>query len=112
MGSAAVAGADVVIITDDNPRSEDPATIRKAIEDGAKEFVVSHPSRRSVEICNVGDRGQAIALAVNKSQAGDAIIVAGKGHEQGQLVGGEMRDFDDRIELRRALAADTGAQES
>ena len=60
----------------------------------------------------MGDRGQAIALAVNKSQAGDAIIVAGKGHEQGQLVGGEMRDFDDRIELRRALAADTGAQES
>lgn len=110
MGAAAVAGADVVIITDDNPRTEDPATIRKAIEDGAKEFVASHPGRRSVDICNVDGRGAAITLAVSKAHPGDAIIVAGKGHEQGQLVGEEMKDFDDRVELANALANEAGSE--
>lgn len=110
MGAAAVAGADIVIITDDNPRTEDPATIRKAIEDGAKEFVASHPSRRSVDICNVDGRGAAISLAVSKAHPGDAIIVAGKGHEQGQLVGEEMKDFDDRVELANALANGAGSE--
>lgn len=110
MGAAAVAGADVVIITDDNPRTEDPATIRKVIEDGAKEFVASHPGRRSVDICNVDGRGAAITLAVSKAHPGDAIIVAGKGHEQGQLVGEEMKDFDDRVELANALANEAGSE--
>ena len=102
MGAAAAAGADTVIITDDNPRSEEPATIRKAIEDGAKEYIAGHPGRRGVEIVNCGDRGEAIRLGVSKAQPGDAIIVAGKGHEHGQLVGDTVKEFDDS----KVLASD------
>ena len=103
MGAAAAAGADTVIITDDNPRSEEPATIRKAIEDGAKEYIAGHPGRRGVEIVNCGDRGEAIRLGVSKAQPGDAIIVAGKGHEHGQLVGDTVKEFDDSKVLASAL---------
>ncbi|MEQ1509253.1 MAG: UDP-N-acetylmuramoyl-L-alanyl-D-glutamate--2,6-diaminopimelate ligase [Sphingopyxis sp.] len=87
MGAAAVRGADIVIVTDDNPRGEDPATIRNAILSAA-------PGAR-----DIGDRRAAIAAAIGLAEAGDIIIIAGKGHEQGQIIGRgpEMRiiPFDD-----------------
>lgn len=101
MGKAAVELADFVVITDDNPRSEDPASIRRAVMAGATEAasVVSHHP----EITEIGDRGQAIIAAVEWAETGDAIIVAGKGHENGQLVGDVNHPFDDREHVRDAL---------
>jgi UDP-N-acetylmuramoyl-L-alanyl-D-glutamate--2,6-diaminopimelate ligase len=88
MGAAACAGSDLVIVTDDNPRGEDPAAIRAAVMAGCSEKAVE-----------VADRRAAIATAVSQAGAGDIVLVAGKGHEQGQIVGrGEaMRvlPFDD-----------------
>lgn len=103
MGSAAVALADYVVITDDNPRSEDPALIRQAVLAGAEaeQKKVSH----NPVVEEIGDRGQAIIAAVEWAQTGDAIIVAGKGHENGQLVGDVNHPFDDREHVRDALRA-------
>ena len=95
MGAAAAGGADVVIVTDDNPRSEQPAEIRQAMLAGI-------PAGTTVE--EIGDRAAAIARAVTIAQAGDCIMVLGKGHETGQEIAGVMHDFDDRIALRNALA--------
>src|SRR3546814_11791113 len=75
MGRIAAAGADVAIITDDNPRGEDPAAIRAAIAEGA-------PDARMI-----GDRRAAIAAAIAEARADDIVCIAGKGHEQGQTVG-------------------------
>lgn len=97
MGAEAARGADVVIITDDNPRSEDPAIIRQAVYDGALE------ANTDSEIHNIGDRAEAIRAAVAAASTGDAVVVAGKGHETGQEIAGVIHDFDDRIELREAL---------
>jgi UDP-N-acetylmuramoyl-L-alanyl-D-glutamate--2,6-diaminopimelate ligase len=83
MGKVAAEHADVVIVTDDNPRSEDPATIRTAILDacpGAQE---------------IGDRAQAIATAIENLGTGDVLVVAGKGHETGQTIGGKVIPFSD-----------------
>ena len=92
MGAEAVRGADVAIVTDDNPRGEDAATIRRSILSAA-------PGAREI-----GDRRAAIAAAVNEAEAGDIVVIAGKGHEQGQIVGrGEdMRvlPFDDAAVAR------------
>ena len=104
MGAAAAEVADVVIVTDDNPRSEDPADIRAHVLAGAREYIAAHSARRSVQLIEEADRSEAIARAVAWAHPGDAVIVAGKGHEQGQIVGDTVRDFDDRVELRRALA--------
>jgi UDP-N-acetylmuramoyl-L-alanyl-D-glutamate--2,6-diaminopimelate ligase len=97
MGVAASAGADVVIVTDDNPRGEDPAKIRAGVLagcDGAAR--------------EVGDRRAAIAAAIAEAGAGDIVLIAGKGHEQGQIVGaGEaMRvlPFDDVAVARECTA--------
>ena len=95
MGAAAARGADLVIVTDDNPRSEQPADIRRAILGGIGAGV-------SVE--EIGDRAAAIARAVSLAKPGDCIMVLGKGHETGQEITGVMHDFDDRRELRAALA--------
>ncbi|WP_405162282.1 UDP-N-acetylmuramoyl-L-alanyl-D-glutamate--2,6-diaminopimelate ligase [Nocardia sp. NBC_01499] len=97
MGEVAARGADLVIITDDNPRSEDPATIRAALYSGAKEV----PDRGDVR--EVGDRAEAIAAAVNWAQPGDVVLVAGKGHEAGQEIRGVKHPFDDRDVLAAAL---------
>ncbi|ESX89829.1 MULTISPECIES: UDP-N-acetylmuramoyl-L-alanyl-D-glutamate--2,6-diaminopimelate ligase [unclassified Mesorhizobium] len=91
MGEIATRLADVVIVTDDNPRSEVPETIRAAILAAAP---------RAIEI---GDRRKAIHEAVAMLKAGDTLIVAGKGHEEGQTIGAETFPFSDHEEVRSAL---------
>ena len=91
MGAIAVEKADVVIVTDDNPRTEDPATIRAEILAGAS------------GAREIGDRAQAIAAGVAMLGEGDVLVVAGKGHETGQIVGAEILPFSDHDELRAAL---------
>jgi UDP-N-acetylmuramoyl-L-alanyl-D-glutamate--2,6-diaminopimelate ligase len=97
MGAAAMAGADVVIVTDDNPRGEDPATIRAAILAGC--------DGRALDI---GDRRTAIATGIAEAKSGDIVLIAGKGHEQGQIVGSgaQMRvlPFDDVAVARECTA--------
>jgi UDP-N-acetylmuramoyl-L-alanyl-D-glutamate--2,6-diaminopimelate ligase len=103
MGAAGAGGADVLIVTDDNPRSEDPAAIRAAVLAGTR--------GGTAEVVEVGDRRAAVAEAVRRARPGDAVVVAGKGHEQGQEIGGVVHPFDDRVVLRDALEelAGTGA---
>lgn len=103
MGAAAAEAADAVIVTDDNPRGEDPASIREAILDGARGAAARRDP--APEVREIADRAAAIAAAVAAAAPGDAILVAGKGHETGQDVGGVVHPFDDRVELRRALDA-------
>lgn len=88
MGAAAAALADVVIVTDDNPRSEDPAVIRAAVLSGAPQGV------------EVGDRREAIAYGLSLLSPGDALVVAGKGHEEGQTVGAVTHPFKDADVVR------------
>ena len=92
MGQAASDEADVVIVTDDNPRSEDPALIRRAVLEGAPEAT------------EIGDRGEAIHEAVRLMGPGDAVVIAGKGHETGQTVGDTVLPFSDFDAARDALA--------
>lgn len=95
MGEIAARLADHVIVTDDNPRSEDPALIRKAILAGAHGF-------RNLD--EVGDRALAIARAIAMLNPGDGLLVAGKGHESGQIIGGETLPFSDLHCVRAILA--------
>lgn len=107
MGRAAALGADVVVVTDDNPRGEDPAQIRAALLAGARDAVPADGGR-APEIHEIADRRAAIAFAVARaSQAGPgaAVAVVGKGHETGQEIAGVTHPFDDRIELQAALRA-------
>ncbi|WP_257158542.1 UDP-N-acetylmuramoyl-L-alanyl-D-glutamate--2,6-diaminopimelate ligase [Corynebacterium cystitidis] len=105
MGAEGVKGADFVIVTDDNPRSEDPAAIRYAVMQGARAEVVAQAEvGRHVELREIGERSDAIDELIQWAQPGDAVIVTGKGHEVGQIVGDEVHHFDDREEVRRALA--------
>lgn len=97
MGLAAAELADLVVVTDDNPRDEDPADIRAAVVAGA----AGGPA--AVE--EIGDRAAAIDFAVGWAREGDVVLVAGKGHEAGQTSHGQTRPFDDRDELARALNA-------
>ncbi|MGZ4442076.1 MAG: UDP-N-acetylmuramoyl-L-alanyl-D-glutamate--2,6-diaminopimelate ligase [Nocardioidaceae bacterium] len=101
MGRIAATLADVLVVTDDNPRSEDPAAIRAAVLDGAAEV----PAAERAEVHEVGDRREAIRLAVSLAAAGDTVVVAGKGHETGQEVHGTVHPFDDRVVLGEELAA-------
>jgi UDP-N-acetylmuramoyl-L-alanyl-D-glutamate--2,6-diaminopimelate ligase len=89
MGAAAARYADVSIVTDDNPRTEDPATIRSAV-------LGACPGA-----CEIGDRERAIAEAMNALGPGDVLAIAGKGHEQGQSIGGAVIPFDDVAVVRR-----------
>ena len=100
MGEIAARGADLVIVTDDNPRSEDPAAIRRAMLDGA----LAVPAAERGEVVEVGDRVEAIAAGVAAARPGDTLLVAGKGHETGQEIAGVVHPFDDRIVLREQLA--------
>jgi UDP-N-acetylmuramoyl-L-alanyl-D-glutamate--2,6-diaminopimelate ligase len=95
MGEIAARLADVVVITDDNPRSEDPAAIRAAVRRGT--------DRGTAEVTEIGDRRAAIVAAVARARAGDVVLVAGKGHETGQEVRGVVHPFDDRVVAREAL---------
>jgi len=98
MGRIAESLADRVVLTDDNPRHEDGATIIRAIQAGMR-----RPERCLV----VRDRGQAIIRALADSVAGDVVLIAGKGHENEQVVGDERRPFNDADFARRALEAAT-----
>lgn len=100
MGAAAARTADVVIVTDDNPRSEDPASIRAAAIAGARQAVPA------VDLHEIGDRRQAIATAIELAGPGDTVVVLGKGHETGQDVGGVIHPFDDRETVRELLEAE------
>lgn len=92
MGEIASRMADTVFITDDNPRSEDPASIRAAIKAAA---------RGATEIA---DRADAIRVAIEQLQSGDALLIAGKGHETGQIVGDQILPFSDHDAASAALA--------
>jgi len=93
MGAAAAENADLVIVTDDNPRSEDPAVIRAAVMLGCPEAT------------EVGDRAEAILRGVDALLPGDALLIAGKGHETGQEIAGQKYPFDDAEQASVAVAA-------
>jgi UDP-N-acetylmuramoyl-L-alanyl-D-glutamate--2,6-diaminopimelate ligase len=93
MGAAAAEGADVVFVTDDNPRSEEPGLIRTAVMAGCPEAT------------EIGDRAEAILAAVDALGPGDALLIAGKGHETGQIVGDDVLPFDDAEQASVAAAA-------
>ncbi|MBP2299485.1 UDP-N-acetylmuramoyl-L-alanyl-D-glutamate--2,6-diaminopimelate ligase [Azospirillum picis] len=97
MGALAARLADRAIVTDDNPRTEDPAFVRGQVLAGA----TGNLAGRLEEI---GDRAEAIRTAVRQLQPGDLLVIAGKGHEQGQTIGTEVRPFDDADEARKAVA--------
>lgn len=98
MGAAAAAYADAVIVTDDNPRSEDPAAIRAAVLSGI-------PEDARARVQEVGDRAEAILRGVAALGPGDALLIAGKGHETGQTVGDMVLPFDDVEQASMAVAA-------
>ena len=91
MGEIAGRLADVAIVTDDNPRSEDPAAIRRAVREGC-------PAAQEI-----GDRRAAIQQAIAMMGDGDVVVIAGKGHEQGQIIGGTTHPFDDATVAAEAL---------
>jgi UDP-N-acetylmuramoyl-L-alanyl-D-glutamate--2,6-diaminopimelate ligase len=95
MGEIAARLADVLVVADDNPRTEDPATIRRALLDGAL--------GGGAEVVEVGDRRLAIREAIGRARPGDIVLVAGKGHETGQEVDGVVHPFDDREVVREEL---------
>ncbi len=101
MGRIAADLADLVVVTDDNPRDEDPAAIRAAVLAGAAQAERPH----GAEVVEIGDRAAAIDHAVGWARRGDVVVIAGKGHEKGQTARGSTRPFDDREELARALRA-------
>ncbi len=94
MGEAAREFADVVFVTDDNPRSEDPASIRAEVMAGA-----------GPDAIEVGDRAEAILRGVDALGPGDALLIAGKGHETGQIIGNDVYPFDDTEQASVAVAA-------
>jgi UDP-N-acetylmuramoyl-L-alanyl-D-glutamate--2,6-diaminopimelate ligase len=96
MGQAATRLADRIIVTDDNPRGEDARTIRAAVRSGCPDAL------------EIGDRARAIEAALNDLEPGDVLVVAGKGHEQGQTIAGVVHPFDD-VSVIRELVGVTGA---
>jgi UDP-N-acetylmuramoyl-L-alanyl-D-glutamate--2,6-diaminopimelate ligase len=97
MGALAARLGDVVVVTDDNPRTEDPAEIRAAVLEGAR--------TGTAQVIEEGDRRAAIATALELARPGDIVVVAGKGHETGQEVDGVVHPFDDRDVVRELLGA-------
>ena len=98
MGAAAAGHADRVIVTDDNPRSEDPAAIRASVRQGAP------------EAAEIGDRAEAILRGAGMLEPGDALLVMGKGHETGQTVGDMVLPFDDVEQASLSVAALEGRE--
>jgi UDP-N-acetylmuramoyl-L-alanyl-D-glutamate--2,6-diaminopimelate ligase len=94
MGKALHDGSDVAIFTSDNPRAEKPEAILVQMTLGLD---IQEPS------AIIPDRSQAIQSAVNQAQAGDLVLILGKGHEKGQEIDGVIHPFDDRVELARAI---------
>jgi UDP-N-acetylmuramoyl-L-alanyl-D-glutamate--2,6-diaminopimelate ligase len=101
MGRVAAELADLVVVTDDNPRDEEPAAIRTAIVAGA------NAAGTAAQVVEIGDRREAIDHAVAWARPGDVVLIAGKGHEAGQTSHGQTRPFDDREELAASLGART-----
>lgn len=99
MGKIAADGADIAILTDDNPRSENPAAIRA-------EVLAAAPER----LREIGDRAEAIVAGVAELQPGDVLVVAGKGHETGQIIGDRTLPFSDHAVVREAIAALAGGR--
>ena len=93
MGQMAAKYSDITFLTDDNPRTEEPSAIRTMVLVGAPNSIV------------VADRAEAILLAVDCLQAGDTLLIAGKGHESGQIVGNYTLPFDDVEQASIAVAA-------
>jgi UDP-N-acetylmuramoyl-L-alanyl-D-glutamate--2,6-diaminopimelate ligase len=87
--------ADLLIVTDDNPRTEDPAAIRAEMLAGTR--------GAAGEVLEIGDRRAAIAEAVGRARSGDIVLIAGKGHETGQEIDGTVHPFDDRAIAREEL---------
>ncbi len=108
MGLAAAQGASLVVVTSDNPRTEDPVAIAASVEEGVRASGKErHGSLRGVDegYAVVLDRREAIEEAVRAATSGAIVVIAGKGHEDYQIVGTEKRPFDDRVVARTALAA-------
>lgn len=99
MGDAAARRSDLLIVTDDNPRGEDPADIRRAMLAGA----LAVPASQRGEVIDIGDRREAIVESVTRAHPGDVVVVAGKGHETGQEIDGVVHPFSDRDELEAAI---------
>ncbi|CAL9421897.1 UDP-N-acetylmuramoyl-L-alanyl-D-glutamate--2,6-diaminopimelate ligase [Streptomyces sp. enrichment culture] len=104
MGAAAARLADTAVLTSDNPRGEDPLAILATMLQGA----ASVPAHERGEVQVFEDRAAAIAAAVARAEPGDTVLVAGKGHEQGQDIAGVVRPFDDRQVLREAIRKTQG----
>ncbi len=100
MGMVAASLSDVVVITSDNPRSEDPRRIIEEIERG---IPAGSQSSRAPSVMSVVDRAEAIERAIAEATAGDVVLVAGKGHEKYQQIGDRVLPFDDGATARAAL---------
>lgn len=110
MGEAVGARADIAILTSDNPRTEAPEEIAAPVEEGVRSTGLTRLAPQELGAARRGyvvelDRQRAIALAVDAASPGDVVLVAGKGHEDYQIIGTTKRPFDDRVEARHALAA-------
>jgi len=103
MGHVAASLADVVVVTDDNPRSEDPRSIRAQVIAGAATVT------GGAHVREIGDRELAITTALREAVAGDTVVVAGKGHETGQEIAGSIYPFDDREVVTAVLEQLAGA---
>lgn len=101
MGRAAVQYSDVVILTSDNPRTEDPLAILQEVEIGVADALRQRPT---VQYQKVADRREAIGVAVREARPGDMVLIAGKGHEDYQIIGTKKFHFDDREVAREAIA--------
>jgi UDP-N-acetylmuramoyl-L-alanyl-D-glutamate--2,6-diaminopimelate ligase len=110
MGEAVGARSDIAIVTSDNPRTEAPELIAEPVEEGVRATGLTRLAPQEVAAARRGyvvelDRERAIALAIEAARPGDVVLVAGKGHEDYQIIGTTKRPFDDRVEARRALEA-------
>jgi UDP-N-acetylmuramoyl-L-alanyl-D-glutamate--2,6-diaminopimelate ligase len=110
MGEAVGARADIAIITSDNPRTESPQAIAEPVEEGVRSAGLAQLEPQDIASAGKGylvelDRQRAIALAIDLARPGDVVVIAGKGHEDYQIVGTTKRPFDDRLEARNALRA-------
>ena len=101
MGQALISGADLAILTSDNPRSEDPLSILNQMHEGMK-FTENH--------FVIVDRSEAIKFAIENAVEGDCVLVLGKGHETGQEIKGKISPFDDRVELKNAIKSARSAK--
>lgn len=113
MAEAVARSSDRVVATSDNPRTEDPAAILRDVEAGLTDLARVEPERLGScerSYCVVEDRREAIRIALSAAEPGDTVVLAGKGHEDYQIVGREKLPFDDRDEARRALAGRRGAE--